>query len=107
MNKHTPGPWFVDLYGDVQANGEDVARVVGGGGFDQTQANADLIAAAPTMLEALQHISANGYSSIADLDMVLDAIAKACGEQEIQITPEGRAIAAAYKKRQEEANGHG
>jgi hypothetical protein len=51
---HTKGPWVVDEYGDITANGEDVAHVVGAYGFAENDANARLIAAAPRLLAALQ-----------------------------------------------------
>jgi hypothetical protein len=54
MSGHTPGPWIVDAYGDVTANGEDVAHVVSYYGVDECIANARLIAAAPEMLAALR-----------------------------------------------------
>jgi hypothetical protein len=50
MTKHTPGPWVIDAYGDVTANGEDVAHVVGHYGEEENSANARLIAAAPDLL---------------------------------------------------------
>lgn len=49
MSGHTPGPWVVDEYGDVQANGEDVARIATGD--HHSSADARLIAAAPELLE--------------------------------------------------------
>lgn len=51
----TPGPWVVDNYGDVQANGEDVARIASD--FDHAAADAALIAAAPDLLDALQEFA--------------------------------------------------
>ena len=79
MSGHTPGPWVVDEYGDVQANGEDVARIAGFYGDDTNCANARLIAAAPYLLAALQHIHAHGYTNSADFDMVRTAITEATG----------------------------
>ena len=59
--KHTPGPWFVDQYEDEESrhvitSKPDhlyVAYTIGGLGKEQ-EANADLIAAAPDLLEALR-----------------------------------------------------
>lgn len=51
-SKHTPGPWEVDMYGDVTANGEDVARIATTG--ECAERDARLIAAAPELLEALR-----------------------------------------------------
>lgn len=56
--KHTPGPWFVDSnHEDACFVGQDdgcaVASMVCGDGQDM-RANAQLIAAAPEMLEALE-----------------------------------------------------
>lgn len=51
MSKHTPGPWVVDVYGDVTANGEDVARIASS--YDCAEHDARLIAAAPCMLSAM------------------------------------------------------
>lgn len=54
MIGHTPAPWVVDIYGDVQANGEDVARIATSDGH--ATADARLISAAPELLEALKEI---------------------------------------------------
>lgn len=56
---HTPGPWFLDHYGGVTANGEDVAHVVGAYGCVENEANARLIAAAPDLLAALRGLFDN------------------------------------------------
>lgn len=64
MSKHTPGPWFVTgnmtLYVDARIGGgllQEVAAVgpteADSGYGPQQRANADLIAAAPDLLEAL------------------------------------------------------
>ena len=63
MNKHTPGPWRVSqqrglslfIVGCDEAIAE-ILRVEQNGGFDGTLfANGRLIAAAPELLEALEH----------------------------------------------------
>lgn len=48
----TPGPWEVDQYGDVIANGEDVAHVVSTIG--DYIATSRLVAAAPELYQALE-----------------------------------------------------
>ena len=64
---HTPGPWTVEAYDLVLANGLRVADCkVSGASLDETAANARLIAAAPDLLEALERL--------ADSDFVRDAI---------------------------------
>lgn len=61
--KHTPGPWKRDKYGHiVDSNGDDVLfrsisiACSGGNHVAQAEANSDLTAAAPELLEALQAI---------------------------------------------------
>ena len=49
-------------------------------------------------------ISNHEWSRVAD---EIEGIAQSMVDAPIELTPEGRAIAAAYKKREEEANGHG
>lgn len=46
--KATPGPFVVDTYGDVQANGEDVARIASSG--DLANNDARVVAAAVNFL---------------------------------------------------------
>lgn len=53
MSKFTPGPWWVDIHGNVMAAGGMVAFPGISAGFDQA-ANARLIASAPDLLEALE-----------------------------------------------------
>lgn len=53
MDKHTKGQWYIDEFGDVCANGEDVARIVGDYGEEECHANARLIAASPELLRCL------------------------------------------------------
>ncbi len=62
MTKHTPGPWWVDDDSCVASgHGDDyktVAEVFRNDGIDTAtrKANADLIAAAPDLLEALKQL---------------------------------------------------
>lgn len=96
MSKHTPGPWRVDPTLAVRAvgNGVRVARahydiqVRGKEGreeFEYAQANANLIAAAPEMLEALRtvvrHLHAPGGDGYEELLAAERAIAKAEGRK--------------------------
>jgi hypothetical protein len=57
---HTPGPWTVDLGArDLvrnATNGERIAKVHGGLTYDETVANARLIAAAPDLLKLLREV---------------------------------------------------
>lgn len=86
--KHTPGPWVADVYGDVQANGEDVARIPMSYGAERNAADARLIAAAPDLLYALKdcadrleiHIK-HSEDLVAHMKAIA-AIAKATGEGE-------------------------
>jgi hypothetical protein len=109
--KGTPGPWNVDprYPGDVQANGQELCSMIGSMDigqqwniegnsditYDEKNANARLIAAAPELLEALEEAHralmhyewyANPKSGWASTDnltvrgMVDAAIAKALGE---------------------------
>lgn len=65
MSKHTPGPWFVTgqmtKYVEARISGGLIQEVAAcgpteadGGYGDQQRANANLIAAAPNLLEALE-----------------------------------------------------
>lgn len=66
-NKHTPGPWkfhhedgFNKIKSDAVETGfKDLALVYGGGRFQDANANARLIAAAPDLLEALERLAAD------------------------------------------------
>jgi len=103
MNKHTPGPWFVDHKSPflVRAGDDIDGRHIAHIGpanytprFDVDEPNAKLIAAAPDLLEAAQlalqiaeswiHDQLDGTSSIdgalLHLDPVRAAIARARGE---------------------------
>ncbi|WP_152593472.1 hypothetical protein [Stenotrophomonas maltophilia] len=52
MNKHTPGPWWVDDHTNIRSEPGMVAFPCVKDGLPQ-EANARLIAAAPELLEAL------------------------------------------------------
>lgn len=60
--KRTPGPWFVKTTpeGRFGINSRDfyIAETIGGLGPTKTKANANLIAAAPDLLEALEALEA-------------------------------------------------
>lgn len=64
MSAHTPGPWVVDWQGPDQpiyAGNVCVATAWAGAGSgldDETKDNASLIAAAPTLLDALRYLVA-------------------------------------------------
>lgn len=68
-SKHTPGPWIATAsdngeWGIDAASGWGIATVAGsagdGPGNDESDANARLIAAAPELLEALEHLVDQG-----------------------------------------------
>lgn len=87
--KHTPAPWD----SVVSANLELPSGIIKSGkksiahtlqkevGAEQAKANANLIAAAPELLEALQEIVGNHYLSDKAQSMATKAIAKALGQQ--------------------------
>jgi len=66
MSKHTPGPWKVSIFGDIETEKTDeygiaIRRIAYdegclGGGNEEDQANARLIAAAPELLEACKAV---------------------------------------------------
>lgn len=79
MDNHTPGPWEVDIHGNIKCppigdgrkydglhyvasttglSGERVANLCGGAyrPIEESKANASLIAAAPDLLEALREL---------------------------------------------------
>jgi len=55
MSKYTPGPWSVDHNMNIMSQGRLVAFPGIAAGFPQ-KANAQLIAAAPELLEALRRV---------------------------------------------------
>ncbi|EKC5751867.1 hypothetical protein SNN62_004191 [Cronobacter sakazakii] len=80
--KYSPGPWKWE--GKVLCNEKNI---VGGGDWDFSAANKQLIAAAPDLLEALKSImelQTRGYVVLGDkcTEMARAAIAKAIGEEE-------------------------
>lgn len=84
MSKHTPGPWSHDGDGEILAQ-DNVIVVYSHGGQRavQTDEDANLIAAAPDLLEALEGIisAIGGWGSDrSKLDAARAAIAKARGE---------------------------
>ena len=91
MSKHTPGPWFsqYDDNGFYEIGSEAVslrlAFTYGEG--DTDEANAHLIAAAPTLLEALWLLVAGIENSVSDTYIPLvkarAAIAKATGGADV------------------------
>ncbi len=87
--KHTPAPWVavintdLDLPGGLIKSGDkSIAHTLQKAiGAEQARANANLIAAAPELLEALQEIVGNHYLSDKAQSMATKAIAKALGQQ--------------------------
>ncbi|EOD6527523.1 TPA: hypothetical protein ACYU9P_004268 [Klebsiella pneumoniae] len=89
--KGTPGPWHV-MRGDVlDKNGRMVASVEGFCPGENDTYDAELIASAPEMLEALQLLMAeqtggnkscghNGFTCMCPYDKARTAIAKALGK---------------------------
>lgn len=90
MSKHTPGPWAVvsghDWHSGQQYGVKDVAPL----NHTITEANANLIAAAPDLLEALENMmdmiglsSSSPNPAVRDLiKKSLSAIARAKGESQ-------------------------
>lgn len=98
MTKHTPGPWVVipstpqdgvNCWWVHSATGVDIA-IVNGPQNPETEADARLIAAAPELLEALQHILrcipigglAQIHHNSSTWEQIDAAITKALGESE-------------------------
>jgi len=87
--KHTPGPWIVETYhnGLFKIIKElDKTKSLSGQVWTRLEADAQLISAAPEMLEALE-VMVSVYSEISQLketyamQKAKDAIAKARGEK--------------------------
>jgi len=62
-NKFTPGPWYLSMHGGEHSQGiysesrsRDIALVYNDCDKDEDQANADLLACAPELLEALERL---------------------------------------------------
>ena len=95
VTKHTPGPWMPHhdkgrLY--VETHRDDVICMVAKGlGTQEDQANANLIAAAPELLEALQEMVAGDAEAIAEAD------ALGVPFPDEMLTAYRRAVAAIYK----------
>lgn len=93
MTQHTPGPWRVDdRFTNNIINEDDtvtVCRISSDGGFDRDKealANANLIAAAPSLLESgeklLDEINQTpGHSHWGGYDEFVAAVAEAKGAQ--------------------------
>lgn len=80
--QHTPGPWMVRSYDSSSVGTKDyMTAIIYGENREEETANANLIAAAPDLLEALETLE-NDDNSIPSFawDMVQSAIAKAKGE---------------------------
>jgi hypothetical protein len=84
MNKHTPGPWKINLYDDGRisiAAKYDIAGMYYTGHPEDAKANALLIAACPDMLEALKYVVRwhrehdSGEGELFGLDFVTACIA--------------------------------
>lgn len=83
MSKHTPGPWQADPSTGVVFDQVGLAVQTGGRCCsEESQANAQLIAAAPELLEALKNARALLRGEMGqgfDVEMIDAAIAKAEG----------------------------
>ncbi len=91
QTKHTPGPWNnAGFYNEadmercyITSKGKGIAWLYGDN--DETiEANANLIAAAPELLEALKlayQLLEDGYSDFQDLAIMEKAIGKAEGRE--------------------------
>ena len=93
MNKHTPGPWEVDLEtGEINASGAVLGTVHRGDDFpcceedisEECKANAQLIAAAPDLFAAckefVRKVECGEARSVRSYRQMKDAIAKAEGD---------------------------
>ena len=97
MSKHTPGPWrVVDSWNDYMVESQNGEEIIWQDGPHQTpaikEANARLIAAAPDLLEALEHMLHRAHPAYVGNDYMREkliaaretaraAIAKAKGEE--------------------------
>lgn len=84
MSNHTPGPWSHDGDGEILAQ-DNVIVVYSHGGQRavQTDEDANLISAAPDLLEALEAMIAMCWDADSENEVILAraAIAKARGEK--------------------------
>jgi len=84
--KHTPGPWWANIVGEVGTVPDMYVKIcsrVSGTNPDEAKANARLIAAAPMLLAALEHVSDTCHNEPVlgfDIDVVYKAIEAAGGE---------------------------
>lgn len=82
--KHTPGPWELSDCGEHiigQADQDEIIEVANLSNTLNTKANANLIAAAPEMLEALESVvKAIAEYQVIDEVKLMAAIKKAKGE---------------------------
>ncbi|MTC32410.1 hypothetical protein GKR54_15115 [Providencia alcalifaciens] len=80
--KHSPAPWhFRDGINENSLLVDDNYNVIFASLDDIKKEDADLISAAPELLEALQEIVGNHYLSDKAQSMATKAIAKALGQQ--------------------------
>ncbi len=78
MNKHTPGPWMVEVL-ETTTNIEAKSQTVA---LDVSNNDADLIAAAPDMLEALKAVFMYGCANgglDTETDELVEAVLKKVG----------------------------
>lgn len=83
-NKFTPGPWSIVFDTDISAHNETIATVAGfNTSKNEDKANANLIAAAPELLEALEPFAQFACSPPGECEChnchARDVIAKARG----------------------------
>jgi hypothetical protein len=89
MSGHTPGPWRRAAYLDnparsalavVATDGSEIAHVHGWAGEpDTTEADADLIAASPTLLAFAEHVARSMPRNSSIAERAREVIAKARG----------------------------
>lgn len=80
MNKHTPGPWFVDAHNNVLAEGCLVAFPSVASGLEKQEANAHLIAAAPETAserDRLKEINAELLNALEEVFVIGDQLVSA------------------------------
>lgn len=82
MNKHTPGPWTVNAYNEIESGAVricsvDIEETNAGLNGGEGQANARLIAAAPDLLEALKYCAAVCAGEVMNKNGLINALEKA------------------------------